>query len=77
MQRFHSPPQVIQAIVDRATTKGGQRAMVVIQGDTLAGYAQAFYGDTLRYRTIFLANASILSNPNLLTVGQTIIIPAN
>lgn len=65
----------VQSILDRTSSSRGQRTIKVIPGDTLAGYAQAFYGDTLRYRTIFLANTDQLDSPNLLTVGQTLIIP--
>lgn len=67
----------IVAILDRAKVVNGKRTIEVIQGDTLAAYALAFYGDTLLYRSIFLANTEVLSNPNLLEVGQIVTIPEN
>lgn len=66
---------ILTAIVDRSVVSRGKRTIVVASGDTLAVYAAAFYGDSLRYRAIFLANSSILQSPNFLEVGQVIIIP--
>ncbi len=67
----------IVAILDRVKMVDGNRTIEVVQGDTLAAYALAFYGDTLLYRSIFLANTEVLSNPNLLEVGQIVTIPEN
>ncbi len=53
----------------------GNRTIAVEQGDSLADYANAFYGDTLLYRMIYSANRDILSNPNLLDIGQVVVIP--
>ena len=66
---------LMQAIINRANVTNGGRTIVVEQGDTLASYAQAFYGDTLLYRTIFNANTAKLSNPNTLVIGQVLTIP--
>jgi peptidoglycan L-alanyl-D-glutamate endopeptidase CwlK len=43
-------------------------------GDTLAHIAQRFYGDASRYALIASANG--LANPNLIVVGQALVIPA-
>jgi nucleoid-associated protein YgaU len=59
----------------RVVLADGKRTITVIQGDSLANYATAFYGDALLYRTIYTANQNILKNPNLLDVGQVITIP--
>ncbi len=53
----------------------GKRTITVEQGDSLAAYATAFYEDTLLYRSIFTANRDILSDPNLLELGQVVTIP--
>lgn len=68
------PPEV-QSILDRAVVENGQRTIKVQTGDTLASYANAFYKDTLLYRAIYSANANTLENPNLLVVGQVLVIP--
>jgi len=59
----------------RVVMVDGQRTITVEQGDSLAVYATAFYGDTLLYRTIYTANRDILNNPNLLELGQVVKIP--
>ena len=58
----------------------GQRLIVadytrytVVAGDTLSRLAQRFYGDATLYRLI--ATASGIANPNVLNVGQQLIIP--
>lgn len=60
---------------DRIVIFDGKRTITVEQGDSLADYANAFYGDPLLYRSIYLANRDILSNPNLLELGQVVTIP--
>ncbi|WP_162891807.1 LysM peptidoglycan-binding domain-containing protein [Profundibacter amoris] len=65
----------IQAYWDRLTERNGKRFIRVEQGDTLATYAAAFYGDSLRYRKIYNANTDVMESPNVLTVGDAIEIP--
>ena len=60
---------------ERIVMVDGKRTITVEPGDSLAIYANAFYGDSLLYRTIYLANTQILRNPNVLEVGQVVIIP--
>ncbi len=64
-----------QSILDRVEMVNGERTIVVIVGDTLASYASVFFGDTLAYRKIYLANEGVLTNPNFLEVGQRVVIP--
>jgi len=68
---------VVQAILDRVKVVDGTRIIVVEKGDTLASFSDAFYKDSLLYRTIYAANTDVLQNPNSLTVGQTLVIPEN
>ena len=73
-----SAPQrdpAVQAYWDRLVERDGKRYIRVAPGDTLATYASAFYGDSLRYRKIYNANTDVMESPNLLTVGETIEIP--
>ena len=44
-------------------------------GDTLGHIAQRFYGKASLYAKIFEANRDILSDPNLIKVGQKLKIP--
>jgi len=44
-------------------------------GDTLGAIAQRFYGKASLYPKIFEANKDILSNPDLIKVGQKLKIP--
>jgi len=65
----------VQVYWDRLSEKDGKRYIRVVSGDTLATYAAAFYGDSLRYRKIYNANTNVMESPNKLTVGLTIEIP--
>jgi len=47
----------------------------VKSGDTLSAIAQRFYGKASLYPKIFEANRDILSNPDLIKVGQKLKIP--
>ncbi|HEX2695411.1 MAG TPA: LysM peptidoglycan-binding domain-containing protein [Acidobacteriota bacterium] len=47
----------------------------VMPGDTLGAIAQRFYGKASLYPKIFEANKDILSNPDLIKVGQKLKIP--
>jgi LysM repeat protein len=48
---------------------------VVQKGDTLSALAQRFYGKASQYMKIFEANRDILSNPDLIKIGQKLRIP--
>jgi len=48
----------------------------VAAGDTLSKLAKSYLGDAGRYMEIFKANTGTLSNPDTITVGQRLKIPA-
>jgi nucleoid-associated protein YgaU len=48
---------------------------VVRQGDTLSKIAAHYYGDSTLYPKIFEANRDVLTDPNLIRVGQKLRIP--
>jgi LysM repeat protein len=48
---------------------------VVVAGDTLGAIARKYYGKASLYMKIFEANKDILSNPDLIKVGQKLRIP--
>jgi len=47
----------------------------VAKGDTLSKIAEKYYGDPSLYMQIFEANKDILSNPDMIRVGQKLRIP--
>ncbi|MEM8617705.1 MAG: peptidoglycan-binding protein LysM [Pseudomonadota bacterium] len=47
----------------------------VKSGDTLSKIAKEFYGDAMKYPTIFDANKPMLSDPDKIYPGQTLRIP--
>jgi nucleoid-associated protein YgaU len=47
----------------------------VEKGDTLGKIAKHFYGEPAKYTQIFEANRNILSNPDLIEIGQELVIP--
>ncbi|ARV14683.1 LysM peptidoglycan-binding domain-containing protein [Polaribacter sp. SA4-12] len=47
----------------------------VKSGETLAKISKHYYGNAMKYTAIFDANTSILENPNLIKVGQELVIP--
>ena len=53
----------------------GETIYVVQGGDTLSALAQRFYGKASLYMKIFEANRDVLSNPDLIKIGQKLRIP--
>ncbi|MFD1162312.1 MULTISPECIES: LysM peptidoglycan-binding domain-containing protein [Hwangdonia] len=47
----------------------------VKSGETLGKIAKQYYGDAMKYKTIFKANSDILKNPDLIHPNQELIIP--
>ncbi len=54
---------------------GGSRTYVVQKGDTLQKISQKYYGTTKDWPRIFEANRAKLRKPDLIVVGQTLLIP--
>lgn len=61
----------------RATSPsaGGSRTYVVQKGDTLQKISQKYYGTTKDWPKIFEANRGKLRKPDVIVVGQTLVIP--
>ena len=53
----------------------GFQAHTVVAGDTLFGIAQNVYGDGNLWPRLFTANRDIISDPNLIRVGQVLRVP--
>lgn len=55
---------------------GGGSTHTVVKGDTLYSLARAYYGgDLSKWKVIYEANRGSISNPDVLKVGQSLIIP--
>jgi nucleoid-associated protein YgaU len=59
---------------DQGTTVG-LRTHVVRKGDTLYKLARVYYNDQSKWRAIWDANRDKVSDPDVLSVGQTLVIP--
>lgn len=71
-QAVASPPAAPPA----ASQKPAEEIIYEVKpGDTLGAIAQRFYGKASLYPKIFEANRDILSNPDLIKVGQKLKIP--
>lgn len=57
------------------TTDAGERYYVVEPGDSLAYISLQFYGDTGQFSRIYNANRDQLRSPELINVGQRLLIP--
>jgi len=53
-----------------------QRTYTVQAGDSLSKISKQFYGNANEYTKIFEANRDVLSDPNKISPGQTLKIPA-
>jgi nucleoid-associated protein YgaU len=58
-----------------ATPPPVPKTYTVQAGDTLSKISKQFYGDAGKYMKIFEANRDKLSNPDLIKVGQVLVIP--
>lgn len=59
-----------------AAAKPKATTHVVVSGDTLSGIAAQYYSDAGRWPTIYEANKDVIGdNPNLILVGQELVIP--
>lgn len=59
-----------------ASTAGSGRTHTVAKKDTLYSIARMYYnGDHARWKEIYEANRSAIGNPNMIRVGQELIIP--
>ena len=52
-----------------------QKTYTVAAGDSLSKIAKQFYGNANEYNKIFEANRNVLSDPNMVKVGQQLVIP--
>jgi nucleoid-associated protein YgaU len=51
------------------------RYHIVTKHDTLYGIARVYYGDQRRWKEIYAANRNEILDPNMIRVGQRLLIP--
>ena len=56
---------------------GATQSYTVQPGDTLSAISQKYYGSANEYMKIFYANRDKLNDPNMIQVGQELVIPAD
>lgn len=52
-----------------------QKTYTVVAGDSLSKIAKQFYGNVNQYMKIYEANKNVLSDPNVVKIGQELVIP--
>jgi LysM repeat protein len=62
--------------LDAVVRRADHRTYRVRRGDTLFGIAQRFYGNGRYWRWLYRANRSKISDPDLIHVGQVLVIPS-
>ena len=60
---------------NKTTKKTTKRTYTVKKGDCLWSIAKKYYGNGAKWTKIYNANKSKISNPNLIYVGQKLVIP--
>jgi nucleoid-associated protein YgaU len=66
----------VDATAQRATPGNAERTYTVQSGDTLSKISKQFYGNANDYTKIFEANRDVLKDPDKISSGQTLKIPA-
>lgn len=56
-------------------TSASGKSYAVNKGDSLWNIAKATYGDGMRWTEIYQANINLITNPNLIYPGQTLVLP--
>ena len=57
------------------TTGATGRTHLVGKGDTLYSLARQYYNDQRRWKDIYEANSDLIRDPNMIFVGQELVIP--
>lgn len=56
-------------------SQNSTQTYTVVSGDSLSKIAKHFYGDSSQWKGIWEANKSAIKNPDLIELGQVLIIP--
>jgi hypothetical protein len=76
MIRATVPFVLLLALTGPATAQqAAERSHIVTSGETLSGIAALYYGSASEWQRIFEANRDVLSDPDVLSTGVTLVIP--
>ena len=67
--------EVVREPVATAPAGAAPRYHTVAKSDTLYSLARQYYGDHHRWKEIYGANRSAISDPNMIRIGQRLVIP--
>jgi len=67
--------QAAENIPADTATGYGARVHTIAKGDTLYSLARRYYNDQSKWKEIYSANRDSISNPNMVRVGQQVVIP--
>ena len=70
-----SKAKITESSAETTNPKATNRNYTVVSGDTLWAIATRYYGNGAQYPKIYDANRNILSNPNLISPGQSLVLP--
>lgn len=70
-----SSPSPKKTVATSQNSASATRTYTVKKGDCLWAIAKQFYGDGSAYTRIYDANTKQIANPNLIYVGQVLVIP--
>ena len=68
-------PKTEQTVQAPQQAKNAQRTHTVVKGECLWKIAKEFYGNGALYTKIYDANTDKIVNPNLIYIGQVLVIP--
>lgn len=68
-------PKETKTVASTPSSKSTVRTHTVVKGDNLWTIAKYYYGDGSLYSKIYDANRGTIANPDLIYVGQVLIIP--
>jgi nucleoid-associated protein YgaU len=72
-ERSYEPEDAMATEPTNITPAG--KTYTVVKGDSLSKIARREYGDANKWRKIFEANKDVIDDPDLIEVGQDLIIP--
>jgi LysM repeat protein len=73
--RTASPEAARAEVASTHHADAARRTYAVQTGNTLSGITQQFYGKDANWRSLYAANESKISNPNLIYVGEELRLP--
>lgn len=74
----HGPNDIVPVASSRATALPAERQVRrhrIVEGDTIQRLAQQYLGDAARAAEIYQANSRLLTSPDVLPLGEYLIIP--